>query len=73
MHDAFECVAILERLPLEIDCIASSGQTLFVGTTKGHLLVYKIQVDASTSRNGDTKFEVELLRSNKAFGRKPIL
>ena len=74
MHDAFECVAILERLPLEIDCIASSGKTLFVGTNKGHLLVYIIHQEEplTGAKNGEGKFEVELLRSNKAFGRKPI-
>ena len=74
MHDAFDCVAILERLPLEIDCIASSGKTLFVGTNKGHLLVYAIhEEDPSTGvKYPEGKFEVELQRSNKAFGRKPI-
>lgn len=74
MHDAFDCVAILERLPLEIDCIASSGKTLFVGTNKGHLLVYTIhEEDPSTGvKYPEGKFEVELMRSNKAFGRKPI-
>lgn len=74
MHDAFECVSILERLPLEIDCIASSGSTLLVGTNKGHLLVYTIhQEEIGTRNGGEGKFEVELLRSNKAFGRKPII
>jgi len=73
MHDAFECVAILERLPLEIDCIASSDKTLLVGTNKGHLLVYDIHEDDETSNHGVKKFEVELQRSNKAFGRKPIM
>lgn len=75
MHDAFECVAILERLPLEIDCIASAGETLLVGTNKGHLLVYNIREDvaATQAANGEQKFDVELHRSNKAFGRKPII
>ena len=72
MHDAFECVAILEKLPLEIECIATSGDKLLVGTNKGHLLVYNIREDV-TSRSIDQRFEVELQRSNKAFGRKPIM
>ena len=73
MHDAFECVAILERLPLEIDCITSSGETLLVGTNKGHLLVYDIHEDTESSQQGVKRFDVTLQRSNKAFGRKPIL
>lgn len=71
MHDAFDCVAILEKLPLEIECIATAGNKLLVGTNKGHLLVYGIQEDLSSGRS-DQRFEVELQRSNKAFGRKPI-
>ena len=29
MHDAFEHAVILEKLPLQIECIATFGKTIF--------------------------------------------
>jgi len=66
MHAAFECVPILERLPLQIDSIATVDKNLLVGTNKGHLLVYEVR------ENGQQRFDPELQRSNKTFARKPI-
>lgn len=72
MHDAFDCVAIIEGLPLEIECIATSNKKLLVGTSKGHLLVYSV-LESHKSGINEQRFEMFLERSNKAFGRKPIL
>lgn len=70
MHVAFECVTILQKLPLEIECIASSGSTLLVGTNKGHLLVYGIQeIDNAAQKE---RFQVDLQRSDKKIAKKPI-
>nr|XP_058962546.1 vam6/Vps39-like protein [Pocillopora verrucosa] len=67
MHDAFEHAVILEKLPLQIDCIATFGDNLLVGTRQGHLLLYGV-LDGT----GDNRFDVELRSSNKLFSKKPI-
>ncbi|KAL9957718.1 hypothetical protein ACROYT_G034654 [Oculina patagonica] len=68
MHDAFEHAVILEKLPLQIECIATFGDNLLVGTRQGHLLLYGVK-----DGTGDSRFEVELRSSNKLFSKKPIL
>lgn len=68
MHDAFEHAVILEKLPLQIECIATFGDSLLVGTRQGHLLLYGVK-----DGTGDNRFEVELRSSNKLFSKKPIL
>ncbi|XP_060938877.1 vam6/Vps39-like protein isoform X1 [Limanda limanda] len=65
MHDAYEPVSILEKLPLQIDCLAAWEDCLLVGTKPGHLLLYRIKKDAGTNR-----FEVTLEKSNKNFSKK---
>uniref|UniRef100_A0A8K9X5R3 CNH domain-containing protein n=1 Tax=Oncorhynchus mykiss TaxID=8022 RepID=A0A8K9X5R3_ONCMY len=65
MHDAYEPVPILEKLPLQIDCLAAWEDWLLVGTKPGHLLLYRIKKDAGTNR-----FEVTLEKSNKNFSKK---
>uniref|UniRef100_A0A8C1H2J6 VPS39 subunit of HOPS complex n=1 Tax=Cyprinus carpio carpio TaxID=630221 RepID=A0A8C1H2J6_CYPCA len=65
MHDAYEPVPILEKLPLQIDCLAAWDDWLLVGTKPGHLLLYGIKKDAGTNR-----FEVTLEKSNKNFSKK---
>ncbi|KAM4540838.1 vam6/Vps39-like protein [Fundulus diaphanus] len=65
MHDAYEPVPILEKLPLQIDCLAAWEDWLLVGTKPGHLLLYRIKKDAVTNR-----FEVTLEKSNKNFSKK---
>lgn len=67
MHDAFEHAVILEKLPLQIDCIATFGDNLLVGTRQGHLLLYSV-----SDGTGDKRFDVELRSSNKLFSKKPI-
>ncbi|KAF6717658.1 Vam6/Vps39-like protein [Oryzias melastigma] len=65
MHDAYESLPILEKLPLQIDCLAAWEDWLLVGTKPGHLLLYRIKKDAGTNR-----FEVTLEKSNKNFSKK---
>ncbi|KAJ8401124.1 hypothetical protein AAFF_G00387060 [Aldrovandia affinis] len=65
MHDAYEPVPILEKLPLQIDCLAAWEDWLLVGTKPGHLLLYRIKKDAASNR-----FEVTLEKSNKNFSKK---
>lgn len=47
----------------------ASGDMLLVGTRQGHLLVYSVRTPQGCS---ETKFDVLLERSNKAFAKKPI-
>uniref|UniRef100_A0A7N8XH43 VPS39 subunit of HOPS complex n=1 Tax=Mastacembelus armatus TaxID=205130 RepID=A0A7N8XH43_9TELE len=65
MHDAYEPVSILEKLPLQIDCLAAWEDCLLVGTKPGHLLLYRIKKDP-----GSNRFEVTLEKSNKNFSKK---
>ncbi|XP_016892880.1 vam6/Vps39-like protein isoform X2 [Cynoglossus semilaevis] len=65
MHDAYEPVPILEKLPLQIDCLAAWEDCLLVGTKPGHLLLYRIKNNA-----GRHHFEVTLEKSNKNFSKK---
>lgn len=37
MHDAFEPVPILEKLPLQIDCLAAWGEPRVLGSRSGLL------------------------------------
>uniref|UniRef100_A0A8C5CSU6 CNH domain-containing protein n=1 Tax=Gadus morhua TaxID=8049 RepID=A0A8C5CSU6_GADMO len=71
MHDAYEPVPILEKLPLQIDCLAAWEDWLLVGTKPGHLLLYRIKKDAAAfSSTGTNRFEVTLEKSNKNFSKK---
>ncbi|XP_074662539.1 vam6/Vps39-like protein isoform X2 [Tubulanus polymorphus] len=70
MHDAFEAVPILEKLPLAIESIACFEDTLLVGTRDGFLLVYKVRpIPGAAVAN----FDVSLEKTNKAFARKPVV
>ncbi|ESP01601.1 hypothetical protein LOTGIDRAFT_200189, partial [Lottia gigantea] len=68
MHASYEASPILEKLPLAIESIACYEDILLVGTKQGHLLQYKVK----RIKTSDSKFEVNLERSNKAFAKKPI-
>uniref|UniRef100_A0A8C1SRX3 VPS39 subunit of HOPS complex n=1 Tax=Cyprinus carpio TaxID=7962 RepID=A0A8C1SRX3_CYPCA len=73
MHDAYEPVPILEKLPLQIDCLAAWDDWLLVGTKPGHLLLYRIKKDAVIIfffNTGTNRFEVTLEKSNKNFSKK---
>ncbi|XP_018414768.1 PREDICTED: vam6/Vps39-like protein [Nanorana parkeri] len=65
MHDAFEPVLILEKLPLQIECLAAWEEWLLVGTKQGHLLLYRVKKET-----GCNQFEVTLEKSNKHFAKK---
>ncbi|KAK4324087.1 hypothetical protein Pmani_005270 [Petrolisthes manimaculis] len=67
MHDAYEAIPILEKLPLQIESLFAYDENLVVGTRQGHLLMYS--VTPGTTR----RWDVALLCSNKNFSRKPIL
>lgn len=66
MHEAYEVVQLL-KLTVQIESLAAYDNNLLVGTRQGHLLMYSV-----TSRYGDQKHEVQLLRYNKNFSKKPI-
>ncbi|XP_043929951.1 vam6/Vps39-like protein isoform X1 [Protopterus annectens] len=65
MHDAFESVLILEKLPLQIDCVAAWDEWILIGTKPGHLLLYRIKKEIESNQ-----FEVTLEKSLKSFSRK---
>ncbi|XP_065183462.1 LOW QUALITY PROTEIN: vam6/Vps39-like protein [Sycon ciliatum] len=71
MHDAFEAVVAIEKLPLHIECIATWESSLFVGTRTGVLLVYSIKEGGGGSDGSN--LEVELKRPMKSFSKKPIV
>ncbi|XP_043220624.1 vam6/Vps39-like protein [Amphibalanus amphitrite] len=68
MHEAYECIPILEKLPLQIESIATFDDKVAVGTKQGHLLLYALKPSAKPCR-----CDVQLLRSNKNFSKKAVL
>ncbi|XP_065215173.1 vam6/Vps39-like protein [Planococcus citri] len=66
MHDPYEWYPIL-KLNSQIDAVAAYDENLLVGTKQGHLIMYSV-----TRKSPDQKYEVQLLRYNKNFYRKPI-
>lgn len=70
MHDAYEAISLLEKLPLKIESITCHDDILLVGTKESHLLQYRIRRKSGAA--GESKFDVQLERSNKNFAKKPI-
>ncbi|XP_075223274.1 vacuolar protein sorting 39 [Lycorma delicatula] len=67
MLDAYE-YQCLRKVAVQVQSIAAYDDNLLVGTKAGHLLMFNL-----SSRVGESKREVQLLRYNKAFSKKPIL
>ena len=83
MHTAYTLRQLL-KLPLHIESIRAFGDHLLVGTRQGHLLMYTIKFADGAILNGtlssrdgasknSTDIQVQLLRSNKYFSKKPII
>lgn len=68
MHDAYKAIPIIEKLPLQIESVATCDDNLLIGTRQGHLLMYNVKPVKDEDR-----FEVQLARSNKYFSKKPVL
>ncbi|XP_037087090.1 vam6/Vps39-like protein [Pollicipes pollicipes] len=68
MHEAYECIPILEKLPLQIESIATFDDKVAVGTRQGHLLLYAVKPSSKPCR-----CDVQLLRSNKNFSKKAVV
>ncbi|CAG2066437.1 unnamed protein product, partial [Timema podura] len=66
MHDAYELSQLL-KLNVQIESIAAYDENLLIGTRQGHLLMYSV-----SCRYGEHKHDVQLLRYNKTFSKKPI-
>lgn len=69
MHEAYEVVNVLDKLPRQIESIACHNDTLFIGTKEGHLLVYTVHKASKDSSRFDTTVD----RTHKFFSKKPIL
>ena len=83
MHTAYDLRQLL-KLPLHIESIKAFGDNLLVGTKQGHLLMYTIKFSDGALMNGSISshnistqnsadIQVQLLRSNKYFSKKPII
>ncbi|XP_049875030.1 vam6/Vps39-like protein [Pectinophora gossypiella] len=66
MHEAYE-VSHLLTVSMQIEAIAAYDDHLLLGTRQGHLLMYSV-----TLSNGEQKYDVQLLRLQKNFSKKPI-
>ncbi|GLV35804.1 Vacuolar protein sorting 39 [Carabus blaptoides fortunei] len=66
MHEAYEVNQLL-KLTVQIESITAYDEILLVGTRQGHLLMYNVVPRAS-----DQKHDVQLMRYNKTFSKKPI-
>lgn len=68
MHEAYEVVNVLDKLPRQIEAIACHNESLFIGTKEGQLLVYVVR---KTSKDS-AKFDTTVDRTHKSFSKKPI-
>ncbi|XP_017772683.1 PREDICTED: vam6/Vps39-like protein isoform X2 [Nicrophorus vespilloides] len=66
MHESYRATSLLKHNG-QIECISSYNDNLLVGTRQGHLLMYNIVNTA------DDKLDIQLMRYNKTFSKKPIL
>lgn len=72
-YTAFELHSVIENIPLKIESIAVWGDTLFVGTDSGVLLVYNITYTSiRESANPKKRFTYALTSSRKDFSKKAI-
>lgn len=67
MHEAYEVNQLL-KLTVQIESITAYDEILLVGTRQGHLLMYSV-----VPRLSDQKYDVQLMRYNKTFSKKPIV
>lgn len=66
-HRAFELMPIVEKLPLQIECLTAFNTTLIIGTNVGQILIYIINLNPSNH-----KLEITLERTIKSFTKKSI-
>jgi tetratricopeptide (TPR) repeat protein len=75
-HIAFELFTLIENIPLKIESLAVWGDTLFVGTSEGSLLIYNIIYssgsDSGSFKDNKRQFTYTLSSSRKDFAKKPI-
>uniref|UniRef100_A0A6P7FL48 Vam6/Vps39-like protein n=1 Tax=Diabrotica virgifera virgifera TaxID=50390 RepID=A0A6P7FL48_DIAVI len=64
MHEAYQVSSLL-KVTHQVESIAAYDDNLLVGTRQGHLCMY------SVLRNDDS-CEVQLMRYNKSFSKKPV-
>ncbi|XP_053207667.1 vam6/Vps39-like protein isoform X2 [Panonychus citri] len=69
MLEIYRTTSILKNYPLDIECMHAYGDHLLVGTKQGNLLLFKLILKPTK----ELKFDVHLLRANKAFSKKPII
>ncbi|KAJ1951827.1 Vacuolar morphogenesis protein 6 [Linderina pennispora] len=67
MHIAFGVRPVLKQLPVRIECAATYGDRLLLGTSTGALLVYRITEPTPTRA-----LSVTLLDTKKAFARRAV-
>ncbi|RKP14101.1 vacuolar sorting protein 39 domain 2-domain-containing protein [Piptocephalis cylindrospora] len=69
MVNTFQVTAILEDLPVKVECIHTAKKKVYLGASSGALLVYGISTDES-----ETKLvpQLTLTEFKKSFSRRPI-
>lgn len=66
-HKAFELVTFVDKLPLQIECIACYENILILGLTSGRILIYEAKIDPSPPIKLEGSFERTI-----AVTKKPI-
>ncbi|KAG5897551.1 hypothetical protein JTB14_007267 [Gonioctena quinquepunctata] len=64
MHEAYQVSSLL-KVTYQVESIAAYNDILLVGTRQGHLCMYNLV-------RSDDKCEVQLMRYNKSFSKKPV-
>ncbi len=66
-HKAFDLITLIDKLPLQIECMTCYDNMLILGTSCGRLLIYEVKINELTP----SKFELDLKKSIPPT-KKPI-
>ncbi|CAH1953985.1 unnamed protein product [Acanthoscelides obtectus] len=65
MHEAYQKTSLLNNVQFQVESITAYDDNLLVGTRQGQLCMYNLL-------RTDEKCEVQLMRYNKSFSKKPV-
>ena len=66
-HKTFDLITLIDKLPLQIECMTCYDNMLILGTSCGRLLIYEVKINELTP----SKFELDLKKSISTT-KKPI-
>jgi hypothetical protein len=64
-HKAFELVTFIDKLPLQIECLACYDNYLILGLTTGRILIYEAKIDPTPPLKLEANFEKAITVTKK--------